>query len=84
MILKIRAQQANSHTHVGFWMGNTEGSLGKCGDLVFRNEEWPIFSEIFGYGGKPEPRPIGVERYMKIAKFRNLTVLIEEMYDAAE
>lgn len=31
------------HTHVRFFAG--DGSLGKCGDLVFRNEEWEAFRE---------------------------------------
>jgi hypothetical protein len=45
MIIKMKAEQAGGHVHVGVWMGNTSGSLGKCGSLCFREDEWPLFRQ---------------------------------------
>lgn len=43
-LFRFRWQEQGGHTHVRVFAG-TEGSasLGKCGDLVFRNEEWTDF-----------------------------------------
>ena len=40
MIFRLRYQELGGHTHVRVFVGSTAASLGKCGDLVFRNEEW--------------------------------------------
>lgn len=38
--LAFRTEVRGGHTHVAVFAGKTEASRGKCGDLVFRNEEW--------------------------------------------
>lgn len=45
MKFRFRYQVAGGHTHVRFFAG-TGDTLGKCGDLVFRNEEWRLFNQV--------------------------------------
>jgi hypothetical protein len=45
--IKICYRELGGHTHVSIFMGTTEWSLGKCGDLTFRNEEWIPFKDCF-------------------------------------
>jgi hypothetical protein len=42
MELKIRICVAGGHTHVGLFMGPAGNTKAKCGDIVFRNEEWEL------------------------------------------
>lgn len=42
-LFRLRFEEQGGHTHVRFFAGVGSGSLGKCGDLVFRNEEWTDF-----------------------------------------
>ena len=43
MKFRLRYEVIGGHTHVRFFAGKSSSSLGKCGDLVFRNEEWQEF-----------------------------------------
>jgi len=43
MFFRLRYKVLGGHTHVRFFAGQGDSSLGKCGDLVFRNEEWVAF-----------------------------------------
>jgi hypothetical protein len=43
MIFRFRFEQHGGHTHVRLFAGTIATSLGKCGDLTFRNEEWAEF-----------------------------------------
>ena len=45
---RFRYEVAGGHTHVRVFAGDTlsaGATLGKCGDLVFRNEEWGQFRQ---------------------------------------
>lgn len=42
-LFRLRYEVKGGHTHVRFFAGKGSASLGKCGDLVFRNEEWEEF-----------------------------------------
>ncbi len=42
-LFRLRFRELGGHTHVRFFAGKGAASLGKCGDLVFRNEEWVDF-----------------------------------------
>lgn len=42
MMLKAKAKLRGEHYHVGIWMGKHSGALGKCGEVVFREDEWPF------------------------------------------
>lgn len=46
MLFRFRYLQAGGHTHVRVFAGVSEGALGKCGDLTFRNEEWEEFKNV--------------------------------------
>jgi hypothetical protein len=43
MLFRFRYQVQGGHTHVRMFAGKSVPALGKCGDLVFRNEEWNEF-----------------------------------------
>lgn len=43
MQFKLAYRQHGFHTTVIVRAGNTPGSLGLCGQLTFRNEEWQVF-----------------------------------------
>jgi hypothetical protein len=42
-LFRFRYEVLGGHTHVRLFAGRGTLSLGKCGDLVFRNEEWHAF-----------------------------------------
>ena len=42
-LFRLRYKEGGGHTHVRVFAGKGSSSLGKCGDLVFRNEEWVDF-----------------------------------------
>ncbi len=42
-LFRLRWEVQGGHTHVRVFAGKGASSLGKCGDLVFRNEEWKDF-----------------------------------------
>jgi len=44
---RLRFRVLGGHTHVRVFAGKGE-TLGKCGDLVFRNEEWEAFVRQLG------------------------------------
>ena len=45
---KFRYEIAGGHTHVRVFCGDAgRNAFGKCGDLVFRNEEWELFMAQF-------------------------------------
>ena len=44
---RLRYQVLGGHTHVRVFAGKGE-ALGKCGDLVFRNEEWTALVHQLG------------------------------------
>jgi hypothetical protein len=41
MILRIRYERQGGHVHVRVFSGQGPYTLGKCGDLVFTEAEWP-------------------------------------------
>lgn len=45
MLFRIYSAVAGGHTHTRWFAGKGSCSLGKCGDLIFRNEEWIAFLE---------------------------------------
>lgn len=47
MIFRFRYLVQGGHTHVRLFAGRSEASLGKCGDLAMRNEEWELFKNSF-------------------------------------
>lgn len=47
MIFRFRYKVLGGHTHVRVFAGRGEGSLGNCGSLAFRNEEWEAFKNAF-------------------------------------
>lgn len=50
MIFRFRYIVLGGHTHLRLFAGKTEAGLGKCGDLIFRNEEWEEFLKRIGAG----------------------------------
>ena len=42
-LFRLRFDEQGGHTHVRVFAGKGAAVLGKCGDLVFRNEEWADF-----------------------------------------
>jgi hypothetical protein len=45
MLFRLRFQELGAHTHVRVFAGKGTFTLAKCGDLVFRNEEWAEFQK---------------------------------------
>lgn len=43
MIVRVRYKQRGGHVHMRVFCGRQEGSLGKCGELVMRNDEFVFF-----------------------------------------
>lgn len=43
MICKIIFEEKGAHVHASLFMGQTPHALGKCGDLVMRDDEWKHF-----------------------------------------
>jgi hypothetical protein len=43
---RFYAVKAGGHVHVNLWAGKAGSSLGKCGKLVFRDEEWTDFVKV--------------------------------------
>lgn len=41
--MRMYYKELDGHTHVRVFAGFGEGTLGKCGDLVFTNDEWKAF-----------------------------------------
>lgn len=48
MKFRFRYKIAGGHVHVRVFAG-TGDTLGKCGDLVFREEEWLVFSNTLAF-----------------------------------
>lgn len=49
VLFRFRFEELGGHTHVRLFAGKGQREvpgLPKCGDLVFRNEEWDEFKEI--------------------------------------
>lgn len=42
-LFRFRFEERGGHTHVRLFAGNGTSSLGLCGALVFRNDEWASF-----------------------------------------
>lgn len=42
-LFRLRFKQAGAHIYIRFFAGKGAASLGKCGDLVMRSEEWDDF-----------------------------------------
>ncbi len=42
-LFRFRYKKQGGHTHVRLFAGKGSLSLGLCGSLVFRNEEWEDF-----------------------------------------
>jgi hypothetical protein len=47
--VRFRFIEKGAHTHVRVFAGFGVGSLGNCGNLVFRNEEWQAFAAALVY-----------------------------------
>jgi hypothetical protein len=45
----VEPTQLGGHTHVRVFAGNDALHRGKCGDLVFTNEEWALFGRWLEY-----------------------------------
>jgi len=43
MLFRFRYHEAGEHTHVRVFAGKGTLSLGGCGSLTFRNDEWAAF-----------------------------------------
>ena len=52
--VKMYWSEQGGHTHVRVFAGFGEGSFGKCGELVFRNEEWAAFRRGIYYNNPVE------------------------------
>lgn len=50
MLFRFRYCEAGGHTHIRFFAGKGEGSLGNAGSFVLRNEEFKLFRESFDCG----------------------------------
>lgn len=48
---RVRYEQRGSHVHCRVFSGPKGSTLGKCGDLVFREEEWNEALIAFECGG---------------------------------
>lgn len=56
--LRFYYRQAGGHTHVRVFCGPSGQTAGKCGDLVFRNEEWDDIQRLLRNAEfRPEPKP---------------------------
>lgn len=44
ILFRFRVDQADTHVHVRMFAGRSEHSLGLCGRLVLRAEEWAALS----------------------------------------
>lgn len=54
MLFRFRYVTLGGHAHVKLFAGTGE-TLGKCGDLCFRNEEWDQFMELVTRGSAAAP-----------------------------
>ena len=43
MLVKFRAELLGAHVHVAVFTGERGFAMAKSGDLVFRENEWPVF-----------------------------------------
>jgi hypothetical protein len=50
MLFRFRYETLGGHTHVRLFAGKGTLSLGNCGTLVFRNEEWKAFKAVIDKG----------------------------------
>lgn len=46
----LRHSTIGGHVNVDVFMGRTAGSRGKAGELMFREEEWPVFRDALRKG----------------------------------
>ncbi len=46
MIWKTYYQRLGDHVHCRLFCGPQKGALGKCGDIVFRHEEFAEFTKV--------------------------------------
>jgi hypothetical protein len=49
MIFRLYHETRGGHVHCRLFAGQHEGALGKCGDLVFRSEEFATFVKRFAF-----------------------------------
>lgn len=50
--VRLRYKVLGGHTHVRVFCSlGTSDTLGKCGDLVFRNEEWALVEPMMKQSG---------------------------------
>jgi hypothetical protein len=50
--IRSRHEQKGGHIHVRVFSGPDESHLGKCGDLVFREDEWRDFEVMLRQGAR--------------------------------
>jgi hypothetical protein len=55
MLFRFRYHEAGAHTHVRVFAGLNSRSLGCCGTLVFRNDEFAAFRRE----AERDPKPFG-------------------------
>lgn len=61
-LFRFRYEELGGHTHVRVFAGANKAALAKCGDLVFRNDEW---SDLVGLIYHSELTPFGKIEIMK-------------------
>ncbi len=45
MVFRLYWRHLGGHVHCRLFAGPQEGALGKCGDLVFREDEFELFKQ---------------------------------------
>jgi len=56
-LFRMRYKELGAHTHIRFFSGKGSLSLGLCGNLVMRNEEWAEFKQWCDRQGPVEILP---------------------------
>lgn len=44
-VMRVYWKELGGHTHLKIWTGKNGTALGKCGELVMRNEEFAAFRD---------------------------------------
>jgi hypothetical protein len=56
-IFRLRYEELGGHTHIRVFAGTGPASLGLCGTLVMRNEEWDKFTRVVAASRNVEVLP---------------------------
>lgn len=84
--LKFKTRQLGNHTHVHVFAGKDTETYGKCGNLIFRKDEWDAFARAIMESSYPRQSdsnsdPSGV---ISNAYINDLTITLDEEYDYAK